>query len=178
MRIVREPLAGLKLIEPNRFADSRGEFVKTYHVDLFTAHGLSFVPAEEFFSSSAKDCLRGMHFQLAPHAHDKLVYCIRGRVLDVVLDLRRSSLTYGQTSSFELSQENRHQLFIPMGCAHGFLSLEDNSTMVYQTSTTHHPDLDAGVRWDSFGFAWPVAVPTVSARDAVLPTFAAFVSPF
>ena len=178
MRIVKEPLPGLKLIEPKLFADARGEFVKTYHVDLFASCGIPFVPAEEFFSTSVRGVVRGMHFQLPPHAHDKLVYCIRGRVLDVVLDLRRSSPTYGRVESCELSQYNHFQLFVPAGCAHGFLSLEDNSTLVYQTSTTHHSSQDAGVRWDSIGFSWPVTNPTVSVRDAGLPALGHFVSPF
>ena len=96
-----------------------------------------------------------MHFQLPPHDHDKLVYCIRGRVMDVLLDLRKSSPTYGRSFGNEISANNHLMLYIPKGVAHGFLSLEDDSVLVYKTTTIHFPSHDAGVRWDSFGYTWP-----------------------
>ena len=119
-----------------------------------------------------------MHFQLPPAAHAKLVYCITGRVLDVVLDLRKDSPTFGRSYGRELSAVNREMFFIPAGFAHGFLALEDNTTMVYQTSTVHSPTHDAGVRWDSFNFDWPVKNPTLSDRDQKFPTLPEFNSPF
>jgi len=100
MRIIKGSSSGLKLIEPRLFVDDRGSFVKTYNINAYKALGIAFSSAEEFFSTSGKNVLRGMHFQLPPHAHDKLVYCIAGRVLDVVVDLRRSSSTYGHAESF------------------------------------------------------------------------------
>jgi dTDP-4-dehydrorhamnose 3,5-epimerase len=121
--------------------------------------------------------LRGMHFQLPPAAHDKLVYCPVGKVLDVVLDLR-SSAKRGRFISRELNASNREMLFIPRGCAHGFVALEDESMMVYQTSTVHSPAHDAGVLWNSFGFAWPVANPILSERDQKFPALRDFKSPF
>lgn len=133
---------------------------------------------EEFFSTSSKDVLRGMHFQTPPHAHQKLIYCITGRVLDVLLDLRRSSPTYGQSIALELSAANRHVLFVPVGFAHGFLSLEDHSCLVYKTDAVHAPQHDAGIRWDSFGFDWPADSPLISGRDLTHPEFSEFRSPF
>jgi dTDP-4-dehydrorhamnose 3,5-epimerase len=111
-------------------------------------------------------------------AHDKLVYCPVGRVLDVVVDLRKWSKNYGKTMSRELSATNREMLFVPVGFAHGFLALEDNTMMVYQTSTMHSPQHDAGILWNSFGFQWPVKDPILSDRDKAFPALKDFQSPF
>lgn len=178
MKLVPTELPGLQVIRPLVFQDARGSFVKTFHVGLFRECGLEFEPREEFFTTSAKGVLRGMHFQLPPAAHSKLVYCIAGRVLDVVLDLRKSSPTFGRFCSRELSATNREMFFIPVGFAHGFLALDDGATMVYQTSTVHSPVQDAGVRWDSFGFDWPVKNPVLSERDKSFPESRDFPSPF
>jgi dTDP-4-dehydrorhamnose 3,5-epimerase len=171
-------LPGLRVLRPRLFRDARGEFVKTYHAGLFRELGIPFAPAEEFFSVSHKDVVRGMHFQNPPHAHAKLVYCAAGRVLDVVVDLRRESPAFGRHAARELSAANREMFFIPEGFAHGFLSLEDDTMMVYQTSTVHAPASDAGILWDSFGFDWPVRGPLVSDRDRGFPPLAGFDSPF
>lgn len=178
MELVPTELPGLQIIRPRIFQDARGSFVKTFHRDAFHELGLDFEPREEFFSTSAKNVLRGMHFQLPPVALAKLVYCIVGRVLDVVLDLRKNSPTFGCCCARELSASNREMLFIPVGFAHGFLALEDNATMVYQTSTVHSPAHDAGVRWDSCGFDWPLPNPQLSERDKKFPALADFSSPF
>jgi len=178
MELAATELPGLHLIRPPVSQDARGSFVKTYHADRFRELGIAFEPREEFFSTSAKNVVRGMHFHLPPVAHAKLVYCITGRVLDVVLDLRKNSPTFGKCCARELSAANRLMFFMPVGVAHGFLSLEDNSTMVYQTSTVYSPAQDAGVRWDSFGFHWPVQTPVLSERDLKLPGFREFSSPF
>jgi dTDP-4-dehydrorhamnose 3,5-epimerase len=171
-------LPGLKVLRPRIFRDARGDFVKTYHAGIFRELGIPFAPAEEFFSVSHKNVVRGMHFQTPPHAHAKLVYCAAGRVLDVVVDLRRESPAFGRYVSRELSAANREMFFIPEGFAHGFLSLEDDTMMVYQTSTVHAPASDAGILWNSFGFDWPVSAPLVSDRDQAFPALAGFDSPF
>lgn len=178
MEIVATELPGLKLIRPKIFQDARGSFVKTFHRDLFRGQGMDFEPREEFFSTSAKNVVRGMHFQLPPAAHAKLVYCIAGRVLDVVLDLRKNSPVFGRSCARELNAATREMFFIPIGLAHGFLALEDDATMVYQTSTVHSPAHDAGIRWDSFGFDWPVDHPILSERDRRFPALREFNSPF
>lgn len=171
-------LEGVFILKPDIHQDVRGEFVKTYHKELFEACGILFQPKEEFFSVSRKNVLRGMHFQLPPAAHAKLVYCPVGRVLDVVLDLRKSSKTCGRCIMQELSAKNHEMLYIPVGCAHGFLSMEDNSMMVYQAGTVYSPAHDAGVLWNSFGFAWPVKSPILSERDQKFPALQIFHSPF
>lgn len=178
MTIHSELLPGTFLLLPKIFNDSRGAFIKTYHAPTFDLLGIPFVPVEEFFSISRKGALRGMHFQMPPHDHEKLAYCFRGSVLDVVLDLRKGSPTFGKTASVVLSGENRLQLFVPKGVAHGFLSLEDESVMVYTTSTIHMPEHDAGILWSSFGFAWPDSPKILSERDKAHPEFGNFDSPF
>jgi dTDP-4-dehydrorhamnose 3,5-epimerase len=179
MKILSEPLTNCFILEPKVFEDGRGDFVKTFHDGVFRELGIEFKPVEEFFSTSHKNVLRGMHFQLPPHEHDKLVYCVRGRVLDVLLDLRKDSPTYGQSISSELSRENHHQFYIPRGVAHGFLSLEDDSVMVYKTSTVHAPTHDTGIRWDSFGFKWPEASEfVISPRDQQFSALSEFINIF
>jgi dTDP-4-dehydrorhamnose 3,5-epimerase len=176
--IVATGFPGLMLLRPRIFQDSRGLFVKTFHADLFRELGISFDPREEFYSTSAKGVLRGMHFQLPPAAHAKLVYCLGGRVLDVVLDMRRSSPAFGRSFSCELDTVRREMLFIPAGFAHGFLALEDNSLMVYKTGAVHTPACDSGISWNSFGFEWPVKSPVLSERDSRFVAWQDFSSPF
>lgn len=178
MKVLDQPFAGTYLVKPNVFEDKRGAFVKTFHAEVFAELGFQFQLAEEFYSISRQHVIRGMHFQLPPHDHKKLVYCIQGRVLDVLLDLRRASPTFGRFASAELSADNHCQFLIPEGLAHGFLSLCEDSIMIYKTSTVHAPSHDHGILWDSFGFDWGVAAPIVSARDAQLPAWSEFASPF
>lgn len=173
-----EPLPGVQIIRPFIHRDDRGEFVKPYHEDQLASLGIRMTVREEFFSTSVTNVIRGMHFQTPPFAHQKLVYCIQGRVLDIVLDIRKDSPTYGRSASAELSAENRQMIFIPAGFAHGFLSLTNDSCLVYKTDCPHAPANDAGIRWDSFGFDWPVTSPLLSPRDTAFPTFAEFTSPF
>ena len=177
MKLIKELLPGCFLLQPNRFEDQRGCFVKTYHVGLCTELGANLDIREEFYSISHKNVVRGMHFQLSPHAHEKLVYCTRGAVLDVLLDLRHGDY-YGRVASAQLSCENGHLIYIPKGIAHGFVALMDESLMLYKTSTVHTPESDCGIRWDSFGFDWGVDQPIISVRDTQHATFENFASPF
>lgn len=172
------PLSGARLLQTRRLQDKRGDFIKTYHAGFFAELGLPFSVAEEYYSVSRRNVIRGMHFQVPPAEHWKLVYCVRGRVLDVVLDLRRGSPHYGRAGSCELSAANACLLVIPPGVAHGFAAREDESVLVYKTTSVHSPAHDAGVRWDSFGFNWEISAPIVSDRDAAFPAFADFSSPF
>lgn len=178
MTIQSEPLPGAIVLQPKIFRDQRGEFVKTYHEGIFSELGLPVQWTEEFHSVSRRGVIRGMHFQTPPADHCKLVYCLRGRVLDVILDLRRNSPAYGKWASIELCPEKCLQFFIPKGFAHGFLALEEDSLMVYKTTTVHSPENDAGIRWDSFGFAWPCSAPIVSERDASFPELNQYDTPF
>lgn len=179
MKLISQPLPGIHVLEPFIHRDPRGDFVKPFHEGQLRALGIEFTLREEFFSTSAKGVVRGMHFQLPPHQHHKLVYCIAGRVLDVVLDLRKDSATFGQAAGVELSAENHYVISIPAGFAHGFASLEDGSCLVYKTDAVHAQSHDAGIRWDSFGFPWPLTTgPILSPRDAAFPSLADFDSPF
>jgi dTDP-4-dehydrorhamnose 3,5-epimerase len=171
-------LPGVVVVKPRVFEDERGAFVKTYHTGFFRDMGLELEPKEAFFTVSRKGVIRGMHFQMPPSAYAKLVYCIVGSILDVVVDLRRSSGCYGSVFSREISGVNHEMIFIPVGCAHGFLALEDGAIVVYQTSTMHDPARDLGILWFSIDFAWGVDNPVVSARDKAHPKIAEFESPF
>lgn len=171
-------IPGLRRLVCRSFRDERGVFVKTFHRGIFEEAGLEHAIAEEFYSATARGVVRGMHFQVPPHDHTKLVYCAAGRVMDVVVDLRRGSPTYGRWHAEELSAAIPAALFIPQGLAHGFQSLEDGSLLFYSVSTVHHPESDRGIRWDSFGFTWPEPVTGVSDRDRGHPALAGWESPF
>lgn len=178
MKISELTIHGCFLIEPDVFLDNRGSFVKTYHANVFDTHGISFDFKEEYYSCSSKGVIRGMHFQAPPAEHDKIVYCPKGRVLDVILDIRSKSPTFGTFLCFELSGANAKQIFIAKGVAHGFLSLEDDSIMIYKTSSVYSPDFDCGLLWDSFGFDWGLKNPHISDRDKKLPPFSPGVNIF
>lgn len=178
MKLITELLSGVKVLEPFVHRDPRGDFVKPFHAGQLLEHGISLELEEEFFSTSAANVVRGFHFQTPPHAHAKLIYCITGRVLDVVVDIRRESLTYGQCAGVELSAENHYIIFIPVGFAHAFASLEDGSCLVYKTDSVYVPESDAGLLWSSVDFDWPIDDPMLSERDAVFEPFHAFESPF
>ncbi|MBL7005153.1 MAG: dTDP-4-dehydrorhamnose 3,5-epimerase [Gammaproteobacteria bacterium] len=167
MNFIKTKLDGLFEIENGKFKDQRGSFVKTFNKDVFSENGLECNFKESFYSVSKKNVLRGMHFQLPPHDHAKLVYVVDGDILDVALDIRRESPTYGDFFSTRLSSENAKSLYVAKGFAHGFLTLSTSATVVYLVSTGHAPKYDAGVRWDSFGFDWNgVQSPVISIRDS------------
>ena len=178
MEILPTELPDVRLIRPRTFADSRGSFVKTFHAPAFQNAGIGFIPQEEFFSVSHKNVIRGMHFQTPPQAQARLVYCLAGRILDVVMDLRKNSPAFSRVVARELSAANREMLFIPEGFAHGFLSLEDHSLVGYSASRPHSPPHDAGIAWNSIGFQWPVASQILSGRDQNFPSLHEFQSPY
>lgn len=173
-----------KIIELRRHGDTRGWFAETYNRDTFAALdiGCTFVQDNHSLSRPAFT-LRGLHFQTPPRAQDKLVRCIRGRIFDVAVDIRRGSPTWGRWVGAELSADNGRQLFVPIGFAHGFLTLEPDCEVVYKCSDTYAPAQDAGVRWDdpAIGIDWPLppgATPELSAKDVTQPLLDAFDSPF
>ncbi len=178
MKITELEIAGCFVIEPREFTDERGNFVKVFHQDLFREQQLDFVVREEFFSYSKKGVIRGLHFQTPPHAHNKLVYCPQGEVLDFFVDLRKSSATYGQSLQMRLSQQNNKVLYLPIGIAHGFVSLSEDSLMVYKTDCVYEPSHDTGILWDCVTLEVSIDDPMISARDAALPSFSDFESPF
>jgi dTDP-4-dehydrorhamnose 3,5-epimerase len=171
-------LPGCHEILPTVARDRRGSFVKTFHREAFAAAGLAHDFAEEYYSVSRQGVLRGLHFQVPPRDHAKLVYCVAGSVLDALLDLRRGSPTYGEHRLVTLSSRRRNLVYVAPGLAHGFYVTSRSATLVYKTTTVHAPDCDRGVRWDSAGIPWPDREPVLSDRDRGFPALADFDSPF
>jgi len=182
MKFVKTPLEGLVIIEPAVFSDDRGWFLESYNKkNLEQAIGeISFVQDNE--SKSSKGVLRGLHFQKPPYAQAKLVRCIEGKVLDVAVDIRDGSETYGEHVTVELSGENKKQVFIPQGFAHGFLVLSKSAIVSYKVDNSYAPTHDAGIRWDDslLNIQWGVneREVLVSEKDANLPFFSEFETPF
>lgn len=166
-------LAGVLLLDNFVSEDRRGTFVKTFHAGAFAELGLAVDFRESYYSVSQRDVIRGMHFQLPPHDHDKLVYVTQGEIIDVVVDLRADSASFRQYVALPLVA-HRRAVYIPRGCAHGFLTLSDTATVVYAVSSVYAPAADAGIRWDSIGYEWPVSAPIVSDRDAAFLSLADF----
>ncbi|MBT2562747.1 dTDP-4-dehydrorhamnose 3,5-epimerase family protein [Pedobacter sp. ISL-64] len=165
-------------MEYNSFLDNRGEFVKTIHKETFLEKELDYIFTESFYSISNKNVIRGMHFQVPPKDHSKLVYVVTGSIIDVVLDIRKTSETFGRFFSIELSAKNRKGIYIGKGFAHGFLSLENDTTVEYHTSTSQSRECEAGIRFDSFGYDWEVEKPILSNRDLEFKIFSDIQSPF
>jgi dTDP-4-dehydrorhamnose 3,5-epimerase len=180
MTLIDEPLPGVKVLKPFVFEDARGFFVKPFHEDQLAALGIRMNVREEFYSSSSVGVLRGMHYQAPPHDHQKLIYCSHGRVMDVILDLRKDSSTFGKAVGVELSSVNRHVIYVPVGFAHGFVSMAADTCMVYKTDKVHAITHDRGILWNSIDFAWDqyCQSPIISDRDGKHPAFAEVMSPF
>ena len=178
IEIRQTEILGCFEIIPKVLKDERGTFVKTFHQDIFKANGLETHFAEEYYSFSHKRVLRGLHFQLPPMDHVKLVYCIFGKVLDAVVDLRVGSPTYGKFEIFELSSEKANMIYIPKGLAHGFYVESENAIMMYKVTTVYSPEHDTGILWNSVDIPWPDEKPIISQRDSQFQTFADFQSPF
>jgi len=178
MNIVSTHIKDLFILENPNIEDGRGYFHKPFNVDVFRKNGLDTNFHEFYYSVSRKHVIRGMHFQIPPHEHTKLVYVSFGRILDVVLDIRKESETYGQWFSVELTPEAGKCIYIPKGCAHGFLSLEEDTIVNYAQTTGYSKECDKGILYNSFGFDWNVKDEIVSERDKSFPELVAFKSPF
>jgi len=176
-------LPGVWLLQPARIEDSRGYFVETYNAEVLRRVGIDavFVQDNQSFSVAA-GTVRGLHFQLPPEPQAKLVRVVRGRILDVAVDLRRGSPTYGQWHAEMLSAENGEQVFIPRGFAHGFCTLEPNTEVAYKVDHYFSPVCDSGILWNdpTLAIRWPIAPhdAVLSPRDRKLGQFLDFVSPF
>jgi dTDP-4-dehydrorhamnose 3,5-epimerase len=176
VRFVETGLAGAYVIEIEPLTDERGFFARTFCAAEFAEHGLADVFVQCNLSGNPiQGTLRGMHLQAAPCAEDKLVRCTRGIIFDVMLDLRPESSTFKQWRGYELSAENHRAVYIPQGCAHGFVTLTPDVEVFYQMSREYQATAARGVRWNdpAFGIQWPVAAPQVSARDNDYPDFSA-----
>ena len=174
MKIAPTPLPGVMLVRVAPHGDERGLFARTYDAEEFAAAGLpAHWPQCNTSWNAARGTLRGMHYQRAPYEEPKLVRCTRGRIYDVAIDLRPGSPSFCRSFGVELSAERRDALFIPGGCAHGFLTLADDSEVFYMMGEVYRPEAAAGVRWNdpAFAVAWPFAPVTMAERDAGWPDF-------
>lgn len=165
MTVERTIFEGLYIINNFCANDERGFFVKTFNQSALKESDISLEIRESYFSISQKNVIRGMHFQLPPHDHDKLVFVPVGGIIDVVVDLRKNSATYKQFLSVELTASNKRSLFIPRGLAHGFKSLVDGTITVYNVSSEYSKKADTGIHYSSFGFDWQLTNPIISKRD-------------
>ena len=165
-------------IKPRIFEDQRGRFVKLFHRDFFREHGLQTEYEEQYYSASPARVIRGLHFQVPPKAHVKLVSCLQGTILDVVVDLRSDSPSFGQVFSLELSALKGNMLYVPEGLAHGFYVMSDRATFISMNSKKFAADCDRGIRWDSIPFDWPDPDPVVSDKDRNMVSLEEFENPF
>lgn len=183
MEVTNTAILGVLIFKPKRFADSRGYFVETYTKTKFDSHmpGFTFVQDNESFSKDAYT-VRGLHFQAPPHAQDKLVRVVKGAILDIVVDIRTGSPSFGQSVSAELTAENGEQLLAPKGFLHGFMTLEPDTIVSYKVTDFYNAASDGAVHWASPGLklAWPAGADkaVLSDKDAAAPDFKDFKSPF
>lgn len=169
-----------KLIAPSRHGDHRGFFGETYSRRRYEELGITSEFVQDNHSlSRAIGTLRGLHFQAPPNGQGKLVRCGRGAIFDVAVDIRRGSPTYGEWEGYELTAENGHQLYVPVGFAHGFMALEADSEIVYKCTDYYSPDTEGAVQWNSCNIKWPLAIdPILSEKDQEAPSLVDFNSPF
>jgi len=175
MEVIETPLPGILLIRTAVFSDERGFFTESYNRRVFAEHGLNYDFVQDNHSLSVRaGVLRGLHYQLNPKAQSKLIRVLSGSVYDVVVDLRRSSPTFGQWYGTTLSAENKLQLLVPRGFAHGFCTLEPNTQVFYKTDEHYSPEHERGIVWNDpeLAIPWPVKNPILSEKDRRWPAFA------
>lgn len=176
MIFTESALAGAFTIEIERVEDERGFFARSFSDEEFAAHGLpTRMPQSNLSFNARRGTLRGMHYQADPHAEDKLVRCTAGAIFDVIVDLRPRSPTERRWCGVELTAQNRRSRFVPKGFAHGFVTLCDESEVLYMMSTVYAPGFGRGVRWNdpSLGIVWPIEPTLIAERDAAYPLLAA-----
>lgn len=182
MNIITTPIEGLLVIEPKVFTDARGYFVETYNEQRYQEAGITARFVQDNQSCSSYGVVRGLHFQRPPYSQAKLVCCTRGRVLDVAVDLRKDSPTYGQWYSVELNEDNHRQFFIPRGFAHGFSVLSETAIFTYKCDNLYHPEADGGIQLYDPALAIDWQIPAdqmiLSDKDRRHPTLAQLDNPF
>jgi len=166
MTLEQTPLSGLAIIHPKVFGDDRGFFMETYSQPVFSILGIDTIFLQDNHSRSCRGTVRGLHFQSSP-GQEKLVRCIKGAVLDVVVDIRPESPTFGKYHAVQLDEDNKTMLYIPVGFAHGFCVLSETADFVYKVSSIYNPETERGIAWNDpdIGIQWPVAAPLLSERD-------------
>lgn len=179
MKVVPTGLPGLFVIEPTVHGDARGYFVETFRADALAAAGLSATFVQDNESLSRRGILRGLHFQ-EPNPQVKLARVVRGEVFDAVVDMRKGSPTFGRSYATTLSAENHRQLWIPAGFAHGFQTISEEAVFLYKCSAYYAPSDERGIAWNdpALGITWPLADPTLSARDRAHPRLADYAGPW
>ena len=178
MDIEKTSLDGFYIIKSKLHSDSRGNFLKNYHSTSFNNLNLDNNFMESYFSVSKKNVFRGLHFQTPPYDHAKLVSLVAGEALDVVVDLRKSSKSYGHYEKVKLTTSDTQILYLSSGLAHGFLSLSDNTILQYMTTSEYNKQHDQGILWSSIDMNLPIKEPIVSERDREFVTLDQFTSPF
>ncbi len=170
MKFIETRLPGVVIVEPTLFGDERGYFMETFHSERFEAAGLPHEFVQDNQSRSARNVLRGLHYQ-EPKGQGKLVRAIRGSIFDVAVDVRRGSPNFGEWFGTELSEENRRLLWVPVGFAHGFAVLSESADVAYKCTALYNPQTERGLLWNdpAVGIDWPVSNPTLSEKDAIAP---------
>ncbi len=173
MRVQETTLPGVKVIEPKIFGDHRGFFLETYNYERYRDAGIEQKFVQDNHSKSTKGVLRGLHYQLI-NPQDKLVWCIRGAVWDVAVDVRKGSETFGKWFGVELDAESKRQILVPKGFAHGFVVLSDEAEVIYKCTDVYNPKGEGGIIWNdpAVGIEWPITDVTLSEKDAILPALA------
>ncbi|WP_440602875.1 dTDP-4-dehydrorhamnose 3,5-epimerase [Bacillus sp. GB_SG_008] len=181
MNLIKTKFEDAFLIVPKVFGDHRGFFMESYNQELFKKNGIDVVFIQDNHSLSQQaGTLRGLHYQLSPKAQTKLVRVTRGAIYDVIVDIRKGSPTYGQWQGFILTAENKHQLLVPKGFAHGFCTLVENTEVQYKVDELYSPEHDQGILWNdpSLGIDWPVNEPILSGKDEKHPVLAEAINNF
>ena len=168
-------IPGVILVKPTIFEDHRGFFMESYHIDKFYSGGIKYKFVQDNHAKSLQNTLRGLHLQVH-YPQAKLLRCLRGKVFDVAVDIRKNSPYYGQWIGEELSEDNKHQLFIPDGFAHGYYVMSEMAEIIYKCSAIYHPEDGHGIRWNDpeIGIKWPGDTPILSEKDKILPLFKNF----
>lgn len=180
MEIVKTKIPDLYIIKPRVFEDNRGYFFESYNKNAFLLNGIDQNFVQDNESKSSKGVLRGLHFQSSPFAQGKLVRVMQGAVLDVAVDLRKASPTYGEWVAVELNHENKWMYWIPPGFAHGFITLEDNTVFFYKCTNVYNKESEGSILWNDPDLAidWKIDNPILSEKDQESPLFKDFISPF
>lgn len=180
MEIVKTKIPGLLIIKPDVFEDDRGYFFESYNRDKFVDAGIDNIFVQDNESKSQKGVLRGLHFQNPPYNQGKLVRVMKGAVIDVALDIRKNSPTYGQWDSIELSESNKMMYWIPPGMAHGFVTLKDETVFFYKCTNFYNKASEGSIRWNDpdLNIDWGISEPIISEKDKIAPFFKDFKSRF
>lgn len=171
-------IKGILEIEPVKFQDSRGENIKPFHKNQMNKIGIECDFMEDLMVKSKKGVIRGLHFQSSPFTQAKLIYCAKGSIFDVALDIRKESPTYGEYISFILDSTKNNMIYIPEGFAHGYQALEEDTVVIYKMTSIYSKKHENGIKWDTVNVEWPIKKVIVSDKDNILVEFEKFISPF